>query len=33
MTDPITRLNAALEGRYAIERGIGEGILAPRSRK
>ncbi len=25
MTDPITRLNAALEGRYAIERELGEG--------
>ncbi len=24
MTDPITRLNAALEGRYAIERELGE---------
>lgn len=23
-TDPITRLNAALEGRYRIEREIGE---------
>ena len=23
MTDPITRLNAALEGRYAIERELG----------
>ena len=28
MTDPITRLNAALEGRYAIERELGEGGLA-----
>ena len=28
MTDPITRLNAALEGRYAIEREIGEGGMA-----
>ena len=25
MSDPITRLNAALEGRYAIEREVGEG--------
>ena len=24
-TDPITRLNAALEGRYRVERQIGEG--------
>ena len=28
MTDPIIRLNAALEGRYAIEREIGEGGMA-----
>ncbi len=28
MTDPITRLNAALEGRYSIEREIGEGGMA-----
>ncbi len=28
MTDPITRLNAALEGRYAIAREIGEGGMA-----
>ena len=28
MSDPVTRLNAALEGRYAIERELGEG--APR---
>ena len=27
-SDPITRLNAALEGRYAIEREIGEGGMA-----
>jgi serine/threonine protein kinase len=26
--DPITRLNAALEGRYRIEREIGEGGMA-----
>ena len=24
MSDPITRLNAALEGRYHIERELGE---------
>jgi hypothetical protein len=28
MTDPITRLNAALEGRNRIEREIGEGGMA-----
>ena len=28
MTDPITRLNAALEGRYRVERQIGEGGMA-----
>ena len=28
MTDPITRLNGALEGRYAVEREIGEGGMA-----
>ena len=28
MTDPITRLNAALEGRYRIERQLGEGGMA-----
>ena len=27
-SDPITRLNAALEGRYRIEREIGEGGMA-----
>ena len=26
MPDPITRLNAALEGRDAIERELGEGL-------
>jgi len=26
--DPVTRLNAALEGRYAIEREPGEGGMA-----
>ena len=24
MTDPVSRLNAALKGRYAIERELGE---------
>ena len=28
MTDPIARLNAALEGRYTIESEIGEGGMA-----
>ena len=28
MTDPIARLNTALEGRYRIEREIGEGGMA-----
>ena len=26
--DPITRLNAALEGRYSVERELGEGEMA-----
>jgi len=26
--DPITRLNAALQGRYKIERQLGEGGMA-----
>ena len=26
-SDPITRLNAALEGRYDIERELGEGVV------
>ena len=25
MSDPITRLNAALEGRYRVDRELGEG--------
>ena len=25
MSDPITHLNAALEGRYRVEREVGEG--------
>ena len=28
MSDPVTRLNAALEGRYANERELGEGGMA-----
>ena len=28
MPDPITRLKAALEGRYTIERELGEGGMA-----
>tara|TARA_B100000586_G_C19889867_1_gene334498 strand:- start:264 stop:404 length:141 start_codon:yes stop_codon:yes gene_type:complete len=28
MSDPVTRLNAALEGRCAIERELGEGGMA-----
>ncbi len=28
MSDPVARLNAALEGRYAIERRLGEGGMA-----
>jgi serine/threonine protein kinase len=28
MTDAISRLNAALEGRYRIERELGEGGMA-----
>jgi len=27
-TDPITRLDAALEGRYRVERELGEGGIA-----
>ncbi len=28
MSDPVSRLNAALEGRYRIERELGEGGMA-----
>ncbi len=28
MSDAVARLNAALEGRYAIERELGEGRMA-----
>ncbi len=28
MSDPVTRLKAALEGRYTIERELGEGGMA-----
>ena len=28
MSDAVTRLNAALEGRYAIERELGEGGMS-----
>ncbi len=28
MSDPVSRLNAALEGRYHVEREIGEGGMA-----
>ncbi len=28
MTDRISRLNAALEGRYTVERELGEGGMA-----
>ena len=27
MSDAVTRLNTALEGRYAIERELGEGVI------
>ncbi len=32
MTDPVTRLNAALSGRYAIERELGEGGMTQKVR-
>ena len=32
MSDPITRLNTALEGRYAIELELGEGGMVRRLR-
>ena len=28
MSDPVTRLNAALSGRYRVERELGEGGMA-----
>ena len=28
MSDPVARLNAALEGRYRVERELGEGGMA-----
>ena len=28
MSNPVTRLNTALEGRYTIERELGEGGMA-----
>ncbi len=28
MTDPVTRLNAVLEGRYRVEHQLGEGGMA-----
>ncbi len=28
MSDPVTRLNAALVGRYSLERELGEGGMA-----
>ena len=32
MFDAVTRLNAALEGRYAIERELGEGGMVDQAR-
>ena len=32
MSDPTTRLNAALESRYAVEGELGEGRIARRVR-
>ena len=32
MSDAVVRLNAALEGRYAIERELGEGGMARKVR-
>ena len=31
MTDPITRLNAALEGRYRVERELNAKRMRPRA--
>ena len=28
MSDPVTGLNTALEGRYVVERELGEGAMA-----
>ena len=28
MSEPVTRLNAALKGRYSVERELGEGGMA-----
>ena len=32
MTDPVARLNAALEGRYAIERSSAKAAMAQKVR-
>ena len=32
MSDPVSRLNAALEGRYVIERELDEGRMARKGR-
>ncbi len=32
MSDPVARLNTALEGRYAIERELGEGGMELKER-
>ena len=32
MSDPVSRLNVALKGRYAIERELGEGGMARKVR-
>ena len=33
MSEAVTRLNAALEGRYTIERELGEGAVASQNRR